>query len=193
MSIGNHNKRKLEFLIGRKKEIEKEYFVMPAADSERELQKFNDPIILTNKFSFQELAGIFLELLNKNKIKTTSGNLLQVLLFISSDASGKVLTEADLIEICDNYQITIDFNQILRLSFSEGKTPIYFSNISINYVPTIFYELKEKGKIQCSDQNLIRILIDNFRDNKGNVLKENTLKDIFNKSKPNARSKKVQF
>lgn len=60
-------------------------------------------------------------------------------------------------------------------------------------IPTIFYRLFKSGLIDTSVANLIRFLLENFKDEKGGGYKESTLVDIFNDSKQHTKSKKVNL
>ena len=61
---------------------------------------------------------------------------------------------------------------------------------NINEITTYFENLNDSGKINTSVENIKRVLISVFEDNKGIPLKKSTLDTYFNKSKKENRSKK---
>lgn len=80
------------------------------------------------------------------------------------------------------------FYQSKRIDFERlGLT----EKASINEITTYFEELKERGKITSSIENIKRVLISVFEDSNGAPLKKSTLDTYFNKSKKiSTRSKR---
>ncbi len=92
------------------------------------------------------------------------------------------------VELFKNGYVT-DF-ETTKIVVQQTFEPISLTDkININVIPTYFYELLKDNKINSSKANLIRLLAFILRDKNGSPLSENTLKDIFNDSKPEARFK----
>ncbi|MCO5936136.1 hypothetical protein NAF17_11355 [Mucilaginibacter sp. RB4R14] len=191
LTIENHNRRKIDFLERRKLEINK-INEIAFNHSSVTLQGF-EPIVLTDNFSIGEFVNIFFLLHQSRKIISSTINLTKLLAAIikdnatMGDVGTHIRTVANLLETVLNEK---DINSSSN-SQNGYEALILTSDCSINYIPTLFYNLKRDSKIDSSDKNLIRILLHILRDKKNQLLKENTLNDIFNHSKTLARSKKV--
>lgn len=97
ITIGNSNRRKLEFLTRRRSEIENEGFVLKAKGLEEENAKLGfEPILLTEAINVNEFVAIFFDLLEEHKIKTTKENIKKMLSSVFKDKNGNPLKSTTL-------------------------------------------------------------------------------------------------